>query len=194
MSPLDSADFGFWRSFGSLRLGQVVGSWDFLASLLLAVSGAVLIAHHSPAVATHYALVGDILTIDAGVFAVVLAGFAIVAALLGDKYARMLEASGASSLQMLRHFLIVAGLLVTSVVLSLAFRVLGPSLLRWEPAGEQVALGIVLFSFLWSLFSTLELMKLILGVAVTNTALRGIEGGTAVSHPTDPRAGSGGEP
>ncbi|MGD9704447.1 MAG: hypothetical protein AB7Q42_12910 [Acidimicrobiia bacterium] len=173
---LSSKEFGFWRSLGSLRIAQVLLAWDFLTALLMSSAGTVLLVRHVPSVEAHTELAGDLLVVNSALFGVVLAGFAIVAALLGDKYARLLSASGGSAIQMLRHFLIVAGVLVTSIVAAIAFRAAGEAIAAWKAIGEQWALGFTIFVFLWGLFSTLELMKLILGVAVTNTAFRAING------------------
>lgn len=173
---LSTSEFGFWRSLGSLRVGQVVMAWDFLMALAISVGATVLMVHHVPDVASHVALAGDLLVVNSALFGVVLAGFAIVAALLGDKYARLLNASGGSALQMLRHFLVVAGVLIASIVMMISFKASADALAQWKSVAEQWALGLTLFLSLWGLFSTLELMKLILGVAVTNTSFRSIDG------------------
>jgi hypothetical protein len=169
MAQVSSRDFGFWRSFGRLRMAQVLGSWDFLVALALSVGATVLMAHHVRSIETHLSVTSDLLMVAAGLIGVVLAGFAIVAALLGDRYSRVLSASGSSTLNILQHFLIVAGLLTWSIIAAIGFRAFGLALQRWEPVAEQAAFGLVLFSFLWTLFSTLELVKLILGVSVTST-------------------------
>jgi hypothetical protein len=173
---LSSNEFGFWRSLGSLSFGQVVMAWDFLVAVALSIAGTIVIGHHIPNVTAHTGLAGDLLVVNSALFGVVLAGFAIVAALLGDKYVRLVNASGGSVLQMLRHFLVVAGVLITSIVITISFRAFAEVLADWKAIAEQWALGVAIFFFLWGLLSTLELMKLILGVAVTNTAFRAIEG------------------
>lgn len=172
---LKTDDFGFWRALGSLRLGQVLGSWDFIAAVVLAAGGALLLAFHAPDPELHRALAADLLVVAAALFGTILAGFAIVAALLGDRYSKILEASGRSSLALLRHFVVVAGILVGAIVAILAFRAGGAALHSWSPGVEQAAIGVTCFLFLWGLFSSLELVKLILGVAVTNTTLRAVD-------------------
>jgi len=77
---------------------------------------------------------------------------------------------------MLGHFLIVAGLLVVSIVLTLAFMACAGSLHSESKVGEQAFFGVTVFLFLWALFSTLELVKLVLGIAVTNTELHQLPG------------------
>lgn len=172
---LRTRDFGFWAAIGDMRTKAVVFSWDFLMALVLSVSSAVLLAHHSPAPASHERLATNLLQVGGALFGVILAGFAIVAALLGDKYSRLLQSSGSSSLKMLRHFVIVAGVLVWSVICALGLSMAATPLHAWEPVAEQLALAVTLFLFLWGLFSTLELMKLVLGVAVTSDRLRSVE-------------------
>jgi heme A synthase len=53
---------------------------------------------------------------------VIIAGFAIVAALLGDRYTRLLQRSNTSTIGVLQHFLLIAGLMVASIIATLAFK------------------------------------------------------------------------
>lgn len=175
MTDLRTNDFGFWRSLSSFSVGQVLASWDFITAVVIAVPGTIVYVRHQANVDEHTALVGHYLSLSGALFGVVLAGFAVVAALLGDKYARLLDASNASALQMLRHFLVVAGLLVASITLSILFLAGAEPLEGWRPGAEQAALGVTTFVCFWALFGALELMKLVLGVATTSTVLRRIE-------------------
>jgi hypothetical protein len=171
---MDARDFGFWRSFGSVPISQVFFSWDFTLAALLASVGTVLYVHGATDPAKHVEVVQRFVSVNGDLFGVVLAGFAIVAALLGDKYSRLLEATDTSAMRMLRHFLIVGGILVCSIVLSVAFPAYAEPLHKWKPVTEQVAFGVTTFFFLWPLFGALELMKLILGVAATSTSLQSV--------------------
>lgn len=175
---LATKDWGFWKSIGSLSIRQVA-AWDFVLALAAGVAVPLLAASHLPEPANHVDIAGDLLLVSAALFGLVLAGFAIVAALLGDRYSRLLEASGASALDLLRHFIIVGGILVCAIVAAVAFRAFAAAVHSWEPDIELAALGVTVFLSAWGLFGVLELMKLILGVAITNTAMRSIEGGTS---------------
>lgn len=177
MTPMDARDFGFWRSFGSVPISQMFFSWDFLVALVIAAAGTVAYVHSVTDPRQHVEVVQNFVSVEGNVFGVVLAGFAIVAALLGDKYSRLLEASKTSAIRMLRHFLIVGGILVCSIVLSVGFQAYAEPLHHWEPVAEQVGFGITTFVFLWALFGCLELMKLILGVAATSTSLHSLTTG-----------------
>lgn len=170
VSPTANDTFGLFRALGSLSLSQVFKSSDFILAGLLSIAGAVLIKFHVPDVTKHLGLVDDALVVSSQVFGVVLAGFAIVAALLGDRYSRLLAKSGATTYDMLRHFLVVAGLFLTSIVMELAYGIGAEPLHRESADLELAALGVTVFFCLWALLSTLGLMKLILGVAVTSVA------------------------
>lgn len=177
MSRLDARDFGFWRSFGSVPVSQMFFAWDFMSAALLAGAGTTLYIRNVTTPAEHIDVVDGFISVNGDLFGVVLAGFAIVAALLGDKYSRLLEATQTSATRMLRHFVIVGGVLMCSIVISVAFRAYAGTLYDWNPVAEQLGLGITVFFFLWPLFAALELMKLVFGVAATNTALHGLKGG-----------------
>lgn len=177
MTPMDSKDFGFWRSFGSVPVSQMFFAWDFILALMIAGIGTTFYVQSVGEPGPHVEVIKNLISVEGNIFGVVLAGFAIVAALLGDRYSRLLEATQTSATKMLRHFLIVGGILVCSIVLSVAFVAYAGPLHRWEPAAEQVGFGVTTFIFLWALFGCLELMKLILGVAATSTALHGLAGG-----------------
>jgi hypothetical protein len=174
---LDARDFGFWRSFGGLKISQVLFSWDFLVAAGIAGAGTFFYVQNVTDPKLHNEIVQNFVSVNGDLFGVVLAGFAIVAALLGDKYSRLLEAAQSSATHMLRHFLIVGGILVSSIVISIIFRANAEPLYSWEPVAEQIGLGIATFFFLWGLFGALELMKLVLGVAATNSALHSLSGG-----------------
>lgn len=165
-----TADFGFWRSLFSFGFGQVVRGSDFVAAVALSSGMFFLSSHDHTTADLRLGVTISLAEISAALLGVILAGFAIVAALLGDRYTRLVEASGASILQMLRHFLVVGGLLVASIVGSLAYRFFADALGDWEIVIEHLSFSGVLFLFLWSLFGVVELMKLILGVAVTSQA------------------------
>lgn len=169
--PLRTRDLGFWRSLGSLQLGQAFGSWDFIGAAALSSAGGWWYVDHITDPAKQVAFIGNLLVVSGALFGVVLAGFAITAALISERYSRLVDASGGSRLRMLRHFLIVAGLLVASIVLTLGFMASASTIAGASHVAEQILLGITLFVFLWGLFSTLELVKLVLGIAITNTEL-----------------------
>lgn len=171
LMPLQTKDLGFWRSIGSLSLAQTFGSWDFITAVVLAGSGDWWYVRHVPDPAKQAAFASNLLVVNGALFGVVLAGFAITAALVSERYSRLVETAGGSRLQMLRHFLIVAGLLVSSIVLTLGFIASASSIYTSSRVGEQVFFGAATFVFLWSLFSTLELVKLVLGIAATNSEL-----------------------
>jgi hypothetical protein len=178
-------DLGFWRSLSRMRIGELLGAWDFWFAFLLALVGSVAYVRLQRSALAHVEVAGDFLSIGAALFGVVLAGLAIVAALLGDRYAKFLRSAGSSSLDVLSQFVVVAGLLAASIVITVVFRASADLVGKTFPAVEQVAFGIVFFLFLWSLFASLQLVKLIFGLAVTNvelSLLSGDESATTDQH------------
>jgi hypothetical protein len=164
-------DLGFWRSLSRMRIGELLGAWDFWSALLIAVLGSVFYVRSQASVLAHVSIAGDFLSIGAALFGVVLAGLAIVAALLGDRYAKFLRSAGSTSLDVLSQFVVVAGLLVASIVATVMYRAAAEPISRTFPVVEQIAFGLACFLFLWSLFASLQLVKLIFGLAVSNVEL-----------------------
>jgi steroid 5-alpha reductase family enzyme len=154
-----------------MRIGELLGAWDFLWAALIAVVGSIFYVRSQESVPAHVSIAGDFLSIAAALFGVVLAGLAIVAALLGDRYARFLRKAGSTSLDVLSQFVVVAGLLVASIVATIMYRAAAEPVSRTFPVVEQIAFGVACFLFLWSLFASLQLVKLIFGLAVSNVEL-----------------------
>jgi len=159
-----------------MRIGELLGAWDFWSAALLAVLGSIFYVRSQASVPAHVGVAGDFLSIAAALFGVVLAGLAIVAALLGDRYARFLRRAGSTSLDVLSQFVVVAGLLVASIVLTIAYRASAEPVSKASPIAEQFSFGATFFLFLWSLFASLQLVKLIFGLAVTNVELSLLSG------------------
>jgi hypothetical protein len=159
-----------------MRIGELLGAWDFWVALLLALVATVTYVRLERSPVVHVGVAGDFLSIGAALFGVVLAGLAIVAALLGDRYAKFLRSAGTSSLDVLSQFVVVAGLLAASIVMTVIFRASADLIAERSPALEQITFGIVFFLFLWSLFASLQLVKLIFGLAVTNVELSLLSG------------------
>jgi hypothetical protein len=171
MAPLDAKQFRFWRALRSIGLKRVVVAADFFLASLFGGLGTFLYLRGQASVDAHTALAGDFLTIGATLFGIAIAGFAIIATLLGERYGRLLERSNVSAYDLLRHFLVEAGILVGSIAATVAFRAFASALFSVDPTWEQTALGVTAFMFFWGLFGALELMKLVLGVAVTSSSL-----------------------
>lgn len=168
---LESSDLSFWRSIGSFSLKQVFGAWDFLCSFVVSVGIVVWMAHESPNPAFAQQIVGNFVVISSAIIGSVLAGFAIATAMLDVRFSKFLRDAGASPLQILRHFLIIVGLSITSLVVTVLFEVVSRPLYAASHLGEQFFLGLTVFLFLWPLFGTLELVKLVLSIAVSNSHL-----------------------
>jgi hypothetical protein len=164
-------DLGFWRSLSRMRISELLGSWDFWSALLLALLGTIIYVRSQKSVRAHVDVAADFLSIGAALFGVVLAGLAIVAALLGDRYARFLQKAGSASLDVLSQFVVVAGLLIASIVITIMYRASAEVASKNFPVMEQIVLGAAFFLFLWSLFASLQMVKLIFSLAVTNVEL-----------------------
>jgi predicted acylesterase/phospholipase RssA len=169
--PLDVNDFRFWRAFRSVSAKQMFRTWDFLTAVSLGVLSSFLYSHFVPQATTQVAVAGDFVAIAGALFGVVIAGFAIAAALLDERYARALRAKKQSSYNLLRHFLVEGGLLVTSLTVTLIYRAIAQPVYTLSHLSAHLMFGAAVFFFFWSLFGALQLMTLVLGVAVTSTEL-----------------------
>jgi hypothetical protein len=176
---LQTSDFSFGRIARSYGFRRILWAWDFLWAAGLAALGTFLYFRSTGNPADHSSVVGDYLVMAAALFGVVIAAFAIGAALLGERYSKMLQEAEASPFNLLRHFVLEGAILVAAIVVAVTFRGFAVSLHQDGGFYEEIAFGLATFLFLWGLFFALELMKLILGVAVTSTTLFGLP----TSHP-----------
>ena len=171
MSPLDERRYRVVQVFESFGWRNIIQTWDFCLALAAAGIGTTLYVAAVPSAATHVVMAADFLSAAGALFGVVLAGFAIAAALLGDRYAAMLRESETSAYRLLRHFVYEGAVLVTSILATVTYRAFAVWLRQREPIAEQIALGIAVFLFVYGLFVAIELMKLVFGVADTSAAL-----------------------
>jgi len=101
----------------------------------------------------------------------------------------MLKDASASPFNILRHFVFEGGILVAAIVVGIAYRGAAMPVHKWSPVYEQVGFGITTFLVLWGLFTALELMKLILGIALTSTTLFALPNDN--EHPDQPGSDAG---
>jgi hypothetical protein len=165
---IDPKGYGFWRIVAGYGVGPLLFAWDFILAAILGTLGTWLYVSNVREAAKHQQLVADVLQVASSLFGVILAGFAIVAAFFGQRYAQLVKQAGTSPLNMLRHFLFVGVLTIITVSVAIAFRAFGESLSKKWSTGEHILLGLTLLLFFWSLFATVELTKLILAVAHTS--------------------------
>jgi hypothetical protein len=111
---------------------------------------------------------GDFLVIAGALLGVVIAGFAIVAALVDERYSGIMRRARVHPYDVLRHFLVEGGLLVASVSSSVIYRAIAATVHRGNHIVEYSLFGATAFLFFWGLFGVLQLMRLVLSIAVTS--------------------------
>ena len=170
----DPNQFRFWRAVLSLDRKQIYRPWDFLVAFLMGTVGTYFYTAHVTDISNHLSVAGDYLAIIGALLGVVIAGFAIAAALLDEKFARAMRDHSISSYDVLRHFLIEGGILIGSLAASIVYRSIAVAVGGTNKTAEECLFGAATFLCFWGLFGALELMKLVLSVAVTGVSLHSV--------------------
>lgn len=160
--PRERSDFGFWRSFGRLRLSQFV-RLEAVAATILGM-GMGLLASHVMTRAERIALAGDYLVLAAALIAVVFAGFSLVVGLMSDRYAVWLASDKNGVQKYLSPFLVSTGIQVLALLLTVAYRGIGPQLPR---NAELTLFGITTGVFVYAALDVVVLSKTVLAHGVT---------------------------
>jgi hypothetical protein len=170
---VDVGDFTIRGVFGSLPKRRVVFGWDFLGALVIVCGGIYPYTHYIKPIGAHVAVVGDYVSISGALFGVIIAGFAIVAALVDEKYGRIMRRANVTPYNVLRHFLVEGTILVATLLFSVGYRATATRIHSGSAVAEECLFGIATFLFIWALFGALQLMRLVLTVAVSSMTLVG---------------------
>jgi hypothetical protein len=172
------SEYGFWRAVQSLGLRQLFLCWDFVTALLLASVGVYFYTRFIPSAAAHVAIAGDFVVLTGALFGVVIAGLAIVAAVLDDKYARFIRRSEGSAYNLLRHFVVDGGLLIMAITAGIVYRSIASRVHHASATAEFALFGVCAFLFFWALFGAFQILKLVFAIADVGTSVV-----TAVEQP-----------
>lgn len=156
--------------FRSLGFRQVFAGWDFASALVVSTVGTYFFTSNMPLVARHVSLVGDFVVIAGALIGVIIAAFAIVAALVDDRYARMMARQEVTPYDVLRHFVAEGVILVASLCASIIYRAVAAYVNGRNVTAQDALLGMTILLFVWSILGTLQIMRLLLSVAVTGMA------------------------
>jgi hypothetical protein len=164
--PFDFGLLGVVKSYG-LNLFR---SRDLLGAVLIGGVGSYFYVRYVPGVGSHTGVAGYLLSIAASLFGVIIAGFAIVAALVDMSYARGLQRYGSRPYDVLRHFLFEGAVLIASLTGTITYEAIAQAVNRTSATAQDVLFGVVVFLFFWGLFGAFDLMRLILSIAVSRAA------------------------
>lgn len=164
---LRPSDFTVSGAIRSLGASKIFGSADFIGAAIIATGGTYVYVRYVPRPIGRVSIAADFLTIAGALFGVIIAGFAIVAALAGDQYARSMQRKGLHPYNVLRHFLVEGALLVAALILTITYRAGAIEIYHSSRIAEELLFGAAAFFFFWSLFGAVELMRLILSIAVS---------------------------
>lgn len=156
---------GFWHALWRHRRAVFL-SWDVWSAVVLGALGATIVPE--PLLlraATQVASIG--LTIMGAILGVILAGLAIVVVFLDREYLKVLERAGGVHADFF-PFWFTAALAVVTVVLDVALVLIAEAL---PHAALRIAVGVVLWFALWTLFATLNLVAFV-GAHGENRALQ----------------------
>ena len=156
--------------FRSLSFKGTITSWDFALASFIAVFGTFYYNKYVPDPHGAVAIAGDFLAISGALFGVIIAGFAIATSLVDERYARSMERANSHPYNVLRHFLVEGVLLVASLVAAVVFRAIALPVHHASATAEHWLLGIAAFLFFWALFGALQVMRLVLGIAVSRAS------------------------
>jgi hypothetical protein len=159
---LDRRTFGFWRIILRMPIGRLIGVHG-LAALLIGLGGSLPFAMAKP-VGAHVAVAGDYLTLAAALVGVVFAGFALVIALLSDRYMLVLEQSASGTRRFLEPFLVTIGIQVGGLIATVMYRAMATSL---PPLWETAAFGVISIWFCYAALDVVVLSKGILAHGAT---------------------------
>ncbi|MBQ0906417.1 hypothetical protein [Micromonospora sp. U21] len=155
-------EFGFWRNVARTSVGQLVGLEGLLAVILGCTGGILLI--HTASLEARVGTAGDILTLGSALVGVVFAGFALVIALLSDRYLLLLEKSPSGTKAFLAPFMINIGVQVFVVILSVAYRAAAKSV---PPPVEKVAFVALCVLFIYAALNIVALARSVLAHGAT---------------------------
>ncbi|MGN9803049.1 hypothetical protein [Micromonospora sp. L32] len=134
-----------------------------LLAVLLGSTGAVLLILKA-SLDARVATAGDILTLGSALVGVIFAGFALVIALLSDRYLLLLEKSPNGTRAFLAPFMINIGVQVFVVILSVVYRAAAKSL---PPPAEKVTFVALCILFLYAALNIVALARSVLAHGAT---------------------------
>jgi hypothetical protein len=144
---------------------------EALAALVIGIGGGVLIAKFAN-VDQRVAAAGDFQALAGALAGVVFAGFALVVGLLSDRYVLWLQKSGDGLPGFLGPFVVGVGLQITSLLLSIAYRVVGKAI---PSPWEAVTFAVVMAIFVYAALDVVALARTVFAHAVTKAEVAEIE-------------------
>ena len=145
---------------------EVVCSWDFGAAMVVGLGGSLLLTRVTPDGPAHVTIASDAVVVLAALLGFLIAGFAILAALVGGTFAAVARRSGAGIAKPMAHFLFLAALVSLSLIVAIVFQSVETNLLGWNHSLERGAFGFVAVLALWSVLNTLQVLRLIYSIAI----------------------------
>jgi hypothetical protein len=136
-------EVGFWPALLSLRLGQILLGWEFLPAAVLGIGGGIVLLSFTT-LSERAAIVGDYLVLLGPFVGVVLAGLAMVIALLSDRYLLLLKEAPNGVIGFLRPFMLAVGFQIAALLVAVAYRAAASELPK---RGEEIAFCAVSFLF-----------------------------------------------
>lgn len=167
---LEKRQFGFWRNVVSTPAGQLIGVEGVIA-VTVGVAAAIWLAREGTRDG-RIAIAGDFLTLSSALVGVVFAGFALVIALLSDKYLVLLERSSGGTRVFLAPFIINIGAQVFVVIGTVGYRAAA----KQVPLGvEQWIFGVVAVFFIYATLNIVALARNVLAHGATRAEQATIE-------------------
>lgn len=159
-------ELGFWPALGSMKLGELIASPEVIWALLLGAGGSTGLLFFTT-LDERTSVAGDFLLLLGPLVGVVLAGLALVIALMTDSYLRLLSDGRDGVLGFVRPFVIAIGVQIGALLGAVIYRIVAAHL---PHRVEQVAFVILCYLFVAAVLEVVALTRNLFGHAVLRAA------------------------
>jgi hypothetical protein len=159
-------ELGFWPALGSLKLGELITSPEVVWAFILGVGGSIGLLFFTK-VPERQSMAGDFLLLLGPLVGVVLAGLALIIALMTDSYLRLLSEASDGVLGFVRPFIIAIGIQIGALLGAVIYRIVASHL---PHRVEQIAFVVLCFLFVAAVLEVVALTRNLFGHAVLRAA------------------------
>jgi hypothetical protein len=161
---LERRKFGFWYTIRQMSVGDLVGVEGLCAAGAATGLAYLAFRNSNTDVTSRVGIVGDFLSITSALIGVVFAGFALVIALMSDRYLLLLERNPEGTRAFLAPFMVSIGVQISTVLGAVAYRASAARSSRLLEHGWFIAL---VFLFIYAALNIVALARSVLAHGAT---------------------------
>ena len=161
---MERRKFGFWHTIRHMSVGDLIGVEGVVAALATAGLGYLAFFRGNTDVAARVGIAGDFLGLTAALIGVIFAGFALVIALMSDRYLLLLERNPNGTRAFLAPFIVNIGVQVFTVLGIVVYRAAAKKL---PPLAEHIVFIALVFLFLYVALNIVALARGVLAHGAT---------------------------